>query len=74
MPQGSHDALENVKWFFVDPSRVLAFLTFLLVVVGISALCIQRDAEERQLRAYMLIDPTAVHDFAANAAPQAGVK
>ena len=54
--QGSKKAceyLDKTLWFFSDPSRALAFLTVLLVVVGIGALCIQRDTEERQLRAYM---------------------
>ena len=51
----AQDYLENIKWFFSEPSRALALLTAGLVVIGIIALCIQRDTEQRQLRAYVSV-------------------
>jgi hypothetical protein len=43
----------KITWFLSDPNRALAFLTLFLVLIGVGALCIQRDTENRQLRAYV---------------------
>jgi hypothetical protein len=49
----AREAFDNTIWFFRDPTRSLAFLTLLLVGIGVSTLWIQRDTEQRQLRAYV---------------------
>jgi hypothetical protein len=51
----AYQYFDNIKCFLRDPSRVLAFLTACLVLVGIGALCLQRDTETRQLRAYISV-------------------
>jgi hypothetical protein len=63
-------AFENTKWFFSDPNRALAVLTASLVLIGIGALCIQRDTEERQLRAYVFIDPVGMTYFDTKIPPK----
>jgi hypothetical protein len=40
--------------------------------VGLWQVCIARDAEHRQLRAYMAVDPMPVLDFGENTAPIVG--
>jgi hypothetical protein len=43
-------------------------------VVSLGQTLVARDSEERQLRAYMAVDPSGPKNFASNVAPSAGVR
>jgi hypothetical protein len=62
--------LQKVRWYFSDPNRVIATFTVALAVIGIGALCIARDTEQRQLRAYVGFAPKEDMIIMKDAPPQ----